>query len=242
MNIKVGQRLFLQSTPVGIKAALTKVDFESDYVFIAGLMRHSTERPLIQQDGKNYPLLEDIYEPDYDDVYEVVAVSPNLVIKGKCRKVLLNTPLNDPRYTQLDDVFTLFRDDISILQKMFIATELGWALGCKQCNKTYVQQYINNFFEKECTIMGPGASSWRNAQRNWVVILTNRAESLNILNNRAIELHVSFLNDKLALMVNGKYFEQWYKEVVERQFHRDNTRRESKMVKVLGDAGGNLVT
>lgn len=216
MNITVGQRLFLLSTPVGIKAALTKVDFESDYVFIAGLMSHSTKHLQIQQDGVNYPMIEDVYEPDYDDVYEVVAVSPNLVLKGKCRKVILNTPLSDSRYTQLDDVFALFRDDLSIMEKMFIATELGWALGCKQCTKTYVQQYINNFFEKECDIMGPGASSWLNAQRNWVVILTNRAESMNILNNRAIELHVSFLNDKLALMVNGKYFEQWYKEVVER--------------------------
>lgn len=216
MNIKVGQRLFLQSTPVGIKVALTKVDLENDYVCIAGLMSHSTGHLQIQQGGVNYPMIEDVYEPDYDDVYEVVAVSPNLVLKGKCRKVLLNTPLNDPRYNQLDDVFTLFRDNLSIMEKMFIATELGWALGCKQCNKTYVQQHINNFFEKECAIMGPGASSWLNAQRNWVVILTNRAESLNILNNCAIELHVSFLNDKLALMVNGKYFEQWYKEVVER--------------------------
>lgn len=201
---------------IRLLASTSKVGLESDYVFIAGLMNHSTSRPRIQQDGKNYPLLEDIYEPDYEDVYEVVAVSPNLVIKGKCRKVILDTPLNDPRYTQLDDVFTLFRDDLSMLEKMFIVKELDWHLSNYQCTKHRVQQYINNFFEKECAVAGPEASSWFNAQQSWVIILTNRAESVNVLDNPAIELHVSFLNDKLALMVNGKYFEQWYKEVVER--------------------------
>lgn len=216
MNIKIGQKMYLKSTPVGIKAAITKVDLENDYVFIAGLMRHSTGHPQIQQDGKNYPLIEDIYEPDYEYIYEVVQVTPNLVIKGKCRKVILDTPLNDPRYTQLDGLFALFRDDLSMLEKMFITKELSWSLGNQQCTKDYVQQYINNFFEKGCAITGPGASSWFDAQRAWIIILTNKAESVNILNNPAIELHVSFLNNKLALMVNGKYFEQWYKEVVER--------------------------
>lgn len=216
MNIKIGQRLFLQSTPVGIKASTSKAGLESDYVFIAGLMSHSTGRPRIQHDGKNYPLLEDIYEPDYEDVYEVVQVTPNLVLKGRCRKVIMNTPLNDPRYTQLSDVFALFRDDLSIMEKMFITKELSWSLGNQQCTNDYVQQYINNFFEKGCTIYGPGASSWFDAQRAWVIILTNKAESVNILDNPAIKLHVSFLNGKLALMVNGKYFEQWFMEVVER--------------------------
>lgn len=213
MNIAIGQKLYLESTPIGIKVSTSKARLESDYVFITGLMSHSTGCPRIQQDGRNYPLLEDVYEPDYEDVYEVVAISPNLVIKGKCRKVILNTPLNDPGYAQL---FALFRDDLSILEKMFITKELNWALGCKQCTKHYVQQYINNFFEQECAIAGPVASSWFDTQRAWVIILTNKAESVNILENPAIELHVSFLNGKLALMVNGKYFEQWYKEVVER--------------------------
>lgn len=62
---------------------------------------------------------------------------------------------------------------------------------------------LNSFFEQEYAIAGPGSSSWINAQRAWIVILTNRAESVNVL-------------DKLAIMVNGKYFDQWYKEVVER--------------------------
>lgn len=165
MNIAIGQKLYLESTPVGIKASTSKARLESDYVFIAGLMSHSTGRPRIQQDGRNYPLLEDVYEPDYEDVYEVVAISSNLVIKGKCRKVILDTPLNDPSYAQLDALFALFRDDLSMLEKMFITKELNWALGCKQCTKHYVQQYINNFFEQECAIAGPGASSCFDAQR-----------------------------------------------------------------------------